>query len=148
MREIDNCWAENNGLYRTTHRNHPCTRWLFESEENRIWLICHAFELADEYSKRFKRKHKCEEILIKISERMFRGDLPKVNVYCAYVAERYNKHTLPPQVMPDKYRQESYIQAYRDYIQNEKSYYSNWTSPGYKPRWWKVPTKGEFVSAD
>lgn len=52
--------------YKSTHVNHPCSKWARESKYNFLWLLCHAFILCAEYNKRFSKTHKCEEILCQI----------------------------------------------------------------------------------
>jgi len=49
--------------YRKTHFNHPCTVWLRESKENLEWGLQLAWGLAAEYSQRFGKVHKSQEIL-------------------------------------------------------------------------------------
>lgn len=34
-------------------RNHPCTKWASESEENARWLLVHGFALCQEYAARY-----------------------------------------------------------------------------------------------
>lgn len=50
-------------LYKSTHINHPCSKWTRESEANYQWLYNHYWELCNEYTFRFNKIHKCEEKL-------------------------------------------------------------------------------------
>jgi hypothetical protein len=52
--------------YRPTHKNHPCVKWVLESEANFNWLHSHGTELYNEFKYRFGRNHKSGEILKKI----------------------------------------------------------------------------------
>ena len=49
------CKAE--GVYRPTHKNHPCTLWAGSHNGNYEWLIEHAFALVDEYRYRYGKEH-------------------------------------------------------------------------------------------
>jgi hypothetical protein len=49
--------------YRKTHVNHPCSKWVRESRGNYLWLIEHMKELCLEYSRRYHKIHKCEQLI-------------------------------------------------------------------------------------
>ena len=49
------------GRYKATHVNHPCRRCL-DAEANRFWLRVHLMGLLEEYTFRFGRVHKCQEM--------------------------------------------------------------------------------------
>jgi hypothetical protein len=49
------------GPYRTTHANHPCTKWARECHENYLWLCAHFSCLCNEYTNRFHKIHKCSQ---------------------------------------------------------------------------------------
>lgn len=53
--------------YKSTHINHPCSKWVRETRSNYLWLYEHYKALCLEYSYRFTPKqHKCfsyQEIL-------------------------------------------------------------------------------------
>jgi len=46
------------GPLKPTHRNHPCTRWVAESEAHYAWLYDHFVALLDEYYQRYGKRHK------------------------------------------------------------------------------------------
>tara|TARA_R100000353_G_scaffold27510_4_gene23176 strand:+ start:8010 stop:8711 length:702 start_codon:yes stop_codon:yes gene_type:complete len=52
-------------LYRPTHVNHPCSRWLLKKDENFVWLYFLWLGLQNEYHDRFKSR---EEHTLKISK--------------------------------------------------------------------------------
>lgn len=45
-------------LYKSTHKNHPCSIWLRESVENYNWLFDHLMALCEEYKFRYGKVHK------------------------------------------------------------------------------------------
>jgi hypothetical protein len=49
--------------YKKTHMNHPCSIWVRESKQNWEWLKDLALKMCKEYSFRYGKKHKCEEII-------------------------------------------------------------------------------------
>lgn len=49
--------------YKLTHANHPCCRWARASLSNWLWLRKLALSLCKEYTFRYGKIHKCEEIL-------------------------------------------------------------------------------------
>lgn len=103
-----------------THDNHPCTIWARESQENFAWLYEYAKALAYEYSYRTDKIH---------------GAIAKLKVI-EYLIPRYDNVALTPfaQVMPDQYKCDSAILAYRDYHRHEKQgyYKKNGTFVQYK----------------
>ena len=46
------------GIYKSTHKNHPSTKWATESYENWMWLWKHMISLGIEYKKRRGKVHK------------------------------------------------------------------------------------------
>lgn len=50
-------------IYKTTHRNHPCTIWTKSSKENFLWLCDLTTHLLEEYKKRYNKIHKSTTVL-------------------------------------------------------------------------------------
>ena len=107
--------------YRPTHRNHPCTKWASKSRGNWRWLIDHGMSLCGEYTKRYGRRHKSQSVI-----EMAKG------MKLAFDSDELTSFA---QAMPDKYRNECAVKAYRDYYMGEKAKMATWkTQP---PKWWK-----------
>jgi hypothetical protein len=113
--------------YKATHAKHPCTIWAAKTRANFDWLIAHGLSLCEEYSRRYSpspdspKVHKCQEIL----------DLCKSKREIIPFGE-----LLPfAQAMPDQYRNEDAVMAYRSYLIAEKTYYAKWTNT-IQPTWW------------
>ena len=49
--------------YKLSHRNHPCSVWARECVENYLWLCDLGLELCKEYTYRYGKRHKSEEII-------------------------------------------------------------------------------------
>ena len=51
--------------YRSTHKNHPSTKWVSESSANFENLVEHTMAMIEEYKLRFGKIHKCLYVLEK-----------------------------------------------------------------------------------
>jgi hypothetical protein len=97
--------------YKATHRNHPCRLWVSESKENYEWAWRLGHALGREYTHRYGKIHKA---WLKFEEGHL--DLPN--------GATFPKTGLTPfrLAMPDEYRQEDAVQAYKDYYLGEKAH--------------------------
>ena len=50
-------------MYKEAYKNHPCTRWAGDSKENYRWLVKHGLELCREYTRRYDKIHKCQDVM-------------------------------------------------------------------------------------
>ena len=121
-RELDGDeWADKQGLYKTAYKNHPCTVWARQSRGNYEWLYIHFLALAMEYTYRYGKEHlsytKLHEPLEKHPDNIHRGDMTPL-----------------AQAMPDEYKNDNPIVAYRDYVIHEK-HYAKWEKNREKPKW-------------
>ena len=115
-------YADANGLYKTAYKNHPCTVWARQSRGNYEWLYVHFLALAMEYTYRYGKEHlsytKLHEPLEKHPDNIHRGDMTPL-----------------AQAMPDEYKNDNPVVAYRDYVIHEK-HYAKWEKNREKPTWW------------
>jgi hypothetical protein len=116
-------YADKVGLYKTAYKNHPCTIWARQTSENYLWLYHHFISLCDEYKYRYGKEHLS---YIKLKEALKR--LPK-NIEMKAVKTKL------AQAMPDQYKNNNPIVAYRNYCINEK-HYAKWEKGRPKPNWW------------
>lgn len=98
---LSNAWEPDKAVYKRTHYNHPSSKWARDSRQNYEWLYSLVHSMGAEYFNRFGKRHLSE---IKLRE------LP----YHAPHLE-YKNLTPPPQVMPDEYKEEDSVIAYRRY---------------------------------
>lgn len=49
--------------YKLSHKNHPCAIWARECYENYIWLCDLGLELCAEYTYRYGKRHKSQDII-------------------------------------------------------------------------------------
>lgn len=103
----------NDAPYGAVHQKHPCTIWVAQSIENYRLAWWLGYYLFKEYTYRYGRTHKSESVLY-----MVRCHPP------AMTARGFTKF---PQAMPDEYKHDNVVTAYRDYYIGEKSGFSVWT---------------------
>jgi len=100
--------TENTPPYKRTHYNHPCSIWTRTSRENYEWLISHAMSLSYEYTRRYGRVHKSQAVIEWCSKNI---DL---------IEFTDSGFTELPMAMPDEYKSDNVVTAYRQYYINEK----------------------------
>ena len=118
-------YCEERGIYKTAYKNHPCTIWARETSQNYRWLYYHFVCLCLEYRARYDREHltftKLSNALASLPLGIKSGGMTKL-----------------PQAMPDQYKNDDPVQAYRDYVVNEKTY-AQWNKiPDRQPEWWTI----------
>jgi hypothetical protein len=106
--------------YRQAHKNHPCTLWAGDTRTNFNWLITHGIALCEEYTSRYGRRHKSQDVI----------------EWCATQSNLIPQGVLTPhaQAMPVQYKSDCAVASYRDYYHGEKAYIANWKQN--KPDWW------------
>jgi hypothetical protein len=115
-------YPKNFNHYKLCFKNHPCTVWARQSSANYLWLAEHAIALTDEYNFRYDKNHKCKLM---------------VDWYFRYVPDYIPLGELTPfaQAMPDKYKCDDAVTAYRNYYIGEKSRFAKWKM-GNIPEWY------------
>ena len=103
---------EGTAPYKRGFYNHPCTKWVRASSENYDWLIEHARALCTEYTRRYGKVHKSEQVIDWCDAN--RPELPDVGL------------TPFAQAMPEDYKNEDAVEAYRTYYRNDKRRFATW----------------------
>lgn len=110
--------------YKSTHVNHPCAKWVRESLSNYYWLMHLAIFLNNEYRYRYNKSvnHKSLEVILELSTPPGLVDIG-----------------LTPfaQAMPDEYKSENAVEAYRLYYLLEKRSILTYTKRS-PPKWFFV----------
>ncbi len=116
----NNEYLEN--IYKSTHKQHPCSIWVRNDGMNYKWLENHAYALCYEYQFRYEKRHKCADMLDYLRENPL--DLDSVSF------------TEPPKAMPILYQLPDTIEAYRFYYKQNKlkNVDCRWTKRE-KPEW-------------
>jgi hypothetical protein len=103
-------------LYKPTHTKHPCVLWAGANISNFCYLVELAEALYNEYQYRYNRpeKHQRNKNIIDY----FKKVLPPLIL---------EKQTPFAQAMPDKYKHDNPVVAYRAYYNGEKHHLFKWT---------------------
>lgn len=100
-------------LYRKTHENHPCAKWVRESKANYEWAYFLFNALCIEYTYRYGKQHKTMR-----EKAIALGNIPNIPDVGL---------TPFPQCMPDDCRVPGDpVSAYRKYYREHKSHIANW----------------------
>lgn len=103
------------GPMKSTHPNHPCTKWARASAENYRWLHAHLLALLAEYTARYGKIHAVERGDYPAQLWQNRPDLPELGL------------TPFAQCMPEPYRVPGdAVRAYRAYYLGEKRRFARW----------------------
>jgi hypothetical protein len=103
-----------NKLYKSTHANHPSAIWVRQSHKNYIWLSQLLHAVCKEYTYRYGRIHKVEEV--GLMETLFEWPM---NIPVGDFTE-------PTPAMPECYIVSSSINSYQNYYIGAKQHLANW----------------------
>lgn len=104
--------GQNTPPYKLTHEKHPCVKWCNNSLSNYLWLVDFGIELCKEYTFRYGKIHSCQEVI-----RWCKRNVPNINDIGP---------TSFAQAMPEQYKCDDAVKAYRSYYLNEKQHLFNW----------------------
>ena len=107
-------------IYKITHKNHPVSIWIRTSLENYLWTLNMVEAMHEEW--RFRYGHPSTKFH---ASYVVAQDLLKY----APSSDKFIKQGLTPfaQAMPDEYRGEDPVEAYRRYYQSpEKKQLASW----------------------
>jgi hypothetical protein len=112
--------------YKRAHVNHPSTKWVRESIQHYRWLINHGLEICSEFTKRYGKHHKTQDVL-----EWLRDNEPSIND---------NGFAPPPQCMPEQYRDADTITAYKKFYIEDKIGVKglSWNKLNNAPDWVRV----------
>ena len=116
-------------LYRPTHINHPVTIWMRQSQENYIWTLNMVDAMHTEWKYRYghpeSKTHKSYELARQLS-------------YTIPSKDKFPQQGLTPfaQAMPDEYKRDDPVEAYRLYYQSAaKQKFATWKRRD-RPTWY------------
>jgi len=107
--------------YKGGYAHHPCTVWAGDSRANFSWLAQYAYILCMEYNKRFGKNHACQwpiEHMQRIFHMIPEGGLTPFAL-----------------AMPDEYRDDNPVVAYRRYYHSKQ--FAKWEKGTPAPDWWR-----------
>lgn len=117
-------WVEGGEApYKLSHRNHPSAIWARECVENYIWLCDLGLELCNEYTYRYGKRHKSQDIiewcLLNVPNIPENGDITPFAL-----------------AMPDECKVGDAVASYRVYYMVEKRSLASWKMRSI-PTWFK-----------
>jgi hypothetical protein len=122
-----------NGIYKSTHKSHPCVLAMKNDPNYLSWVSQHGLALADEYSNRFHKTHKSLSIIKNASLSLIKeGLMPAItNIYSI------NEF---PRAVFDEFKILPVTEAYQKHLNKKyselwKPNRAKWTVPGIKPEW-------------
>lgn len=115
--------SDDEGLYKTTHKNHPCSIWARLTNTNYNWLYTHFIALCDEYTYRYGKTHLTDT---KMREKLKNAP---VNI-------KDGELTPFAKAMPDNITNNDVVQAYRQYYIEHKANIAKWEKTRKSPYWW------------
>ena len=115
---------DSDNLYKNAYPNHPMTKWVGFNRDCFRWALENAVFISQEYYKRFSKLHKSSRIINNIYDNNYIDDIPD-----GFFRE-------PPQCMPDEYKDDDYVTAYRKYYQGAKAHFAKWERGVSAPEWW------------
>ena len=105
--------ADSLSLYKRAHLNHPSTVWTRQNDAQYKWLYKLFIALADEYTYRYEKKHSTD-LLLRVALKAPPKNIPK------------GTFKQPPQCMPDEYKCDDSIIAYKNFYMGEKAHFCKW----------------------
>lgn len=117
--------------YKPCFYNHPCTIWMRQSYENYEYSVLLVDALNSEARWRGFNEHKSFKTVQNLP-------LPKRLPSKEFLS--------PAQAMPDKYKRDSAILAYRLYYRGEKAGIASWTRRD-PPSWWWRDSDKNYLDA-
>jgi hypothetical protein len=99
--------------YKLSHKNHPCSIWSRECLENYIWLCDLGLELCKEYTYRYGKRHKSQDVIewcvVNLPNLSTKGNLTTFAL-----------------AMPIECKIGSPVDSYREYYRKEKKSFATW----------------------
>jgi hypothetical protein len=128
-------YANEMGLYKLTHKNHPSSIWARSSELNYRWLWEHYVALMDEYTYRYGKTHATSRL---------RNALDKTPDNMPAIQLTDTPRSDPPMCMPDYCKGDDIVSSYQTYYIVEKSDFAKWKKRP-TPKWF---TEGRNLIED
>jgi hypothetical protein len=123
--------VENSKCYKVAHANHPCSVWVRESRDNYAWMFAMFLTCLAEYTRRYGKSHSAEKLLTKLC-------MSPTNI-------SHGRQTPFVQAMPEEYKHDDAVEAYRNFYAGSKKRFARWTNTPV-PDWFINRLEGQDVS--
>lgn len=117
-------------VFKKTHENHPMAIWVRKSKQNYMWAADHALEMCFEYTKRYGKKHSCEDAVRWLRENVPRCDCAREYGPATVISEKDFPNGCSPvplaitnssHIVRDVDGKVSLVFSYLDYYKRDKS---------------------------
>lgn len=112
-------WTE--PMYKPTHKNHPSSMWVRESNKHYMWLYCLYSDLLNNFEMKTGRKHASSK-LQKILKNVPTG-IP------------YNGFVPPPACVPEHFKTNNILESYQNCMIDKFTEWQSREKP-LKVEWW------------
>ena len=111
--------------WKVTHKNHPCTLWAGDDYDNFMWLGDYGLALCNEFFDRYGKAHACHFAVMRMRDaNIIERVIPKTGGMTPFA-----------QAMPDEYKDDDAVFAYRRYYKSKDNIRYRKTDV---PTWWEV----------
>lgn len=118
-------------IYGVAHANHPCSVWVRETDANYHWTFMLFSALLAEYTHRYGKVHSAWRLKDRLQQ------APK-NIPRGW-------QTSFVLAMPEEYKHEDVVEAYRRFYVGAKARFARWTDRDL-PKWFQRAMEGQDVS--
>lgn len=153
-------------LYKKTHINHPCNKWVRQSVHNYNWLYSYYNALGIEYNYRYNTHRKIPKIHGAFTDELrdylyYRPDALEDQLYKHRRTKEMplfdpigDEPTPPPLCMPDhiaepfktNYSWDNTVAAYRAFYIQDKSQFARWLHDRKEPDWYTQGIKQNVIT--
>lgn len=115
--------------YKMSHKNHPSAIWVRESEANMMWLIRHSYATFKEYTARYGKRHKSQDVLDWCVLNMDKLTFPSEGLtkFAIAINDQMTCRSIP------EFDESDPVTCYRLYYTHDKRHIHNWKQN--KPNW-------------
>ena len=116
-------YANERGLYKMAHKNHPSTIWVRSSDEHYNWMYSLMLSQMGEYTYRYDKHHATERLIEPL--RLLPTSIEN------------NGFVDPPMCMPEYCKKDDVVSSYQNYYIEEKSDFATWKRRA-MPEWFNA----------
>lgn len=119
-------------VYRPTHPHQPVTQWSHASRGNFNWMRDLGIELCLEYTHRYGKRHKCQDIL---------ESFELLGRQAIFPQEARTPFAL---CIDDEFKGSNPVKSYRDFYRVKKAHLAEWKNRS-RPEWWVASSFEEII---
>ena len=130
---LSSAFDEDDAPYKRSHYNHPSAIWIRSSRENYRWALIHGLALAQEYTQRYGKIHKSEEVIEWCFRNVHKIDFPSEGLTTPPYAISADMNC---RMLITEFDSLSRVEQDQLYYSMDKSHFAVWPE-GKMPRWYE-----------